>query len=232
MPRTPPQIYVGRKVCDGPCGRWLHDVDFKPRWKKFKKKPRGDRRRSHNLIKTERIKEDGKVIWVKGPYYDNLCARCRSQRSMSQIKAKLEAMTPAEKRRWMNYRNEMERNRVNGRHERTDNLERRLRVQIANAKAVIGQTRATYNGDELMPLMPFRLYLLRLIKSGWTMQAIATQTHRDEAEVRRWAEGIYWEGPCNPQPLHSVSLGTIDQVLVGMNESPDKLNELYPWEEK
>lgn len=233
MPRTPPQVYVGRKLCDGPCGRWRHDVDFKPRWKKFKKKPKGIKRDAHNVITTVKIHEpdQAKPIWVKGPYYDNLCASCRNARTLEQHRIKLEMMTEEERLAYNKHRRELEHRRVYGNTERNEKLRARLANQIRNAKAVVGAPRR-YEGEMMMPLLPFRLYLLRQLRQGYTTSEIGRIVHRDEAEVRRWAEGIYWEGGCNPQPIHNISLGTVDSVLVGLGESPYKLTELYPWKEK
>lgn len=233
MPRTPPQVFVGRKLCDGPCGRWRHDVDFKPRWKKFKKKPKGINREAHNKITTFKIREPDQIkpIWVKGPYYDNLCSSCRSARTMEQHQAKLDAMTEQERLEYQRHRKELERRRVYGNTKRNEKLTVRLARQIHNARAAIGAS-TKRDGEMMMPLLPFRLYLLRQLRQGYTASDIARIVHRDEAEVRRWIEGIYWEGECNPMPIHNISLGTVDSVLVGLDESPDKLNELYPWEEK
>lgn len=234
MPRTPPQEYIGRKLCDGPCGRWRLDVDFKPRWKKFLRKPKGIKRDAHNKIVTVRVREPGRVkpIWVKGPYYDNLCFSCRTKRTIEQHQAKLDAMTEKERAELKRHRATLERQRVQGNTQRNAILEQRLDRQIKNARAVLGRTRTTRNGERLMPLLPFRLYLLRQLRQGFSVRGIAETTKHDEALIRRWVDGIYWEGECNPQPIHSISLGIVDEILVNMGESPDKLNELYPWEDE
>lgn len=80
--------------------------------------------------------------------------------------------------------------------------------------------------------MPFRLWLLRQTRYGHTITAIARAADVDEAQVRRWAEGIYWESDCNPQPIHHITLGNVDKLLNAMGEAADVLDELYPYIEE
>lgn len=115
--------------------------------------------------------------------------------------------------------------------DRLEKKERRLERKIRNINSVLPKERTTYNGDRLVPLMPFRLWLLaRLQKEGIPIAVFADRVHKDESLIRRWMEGIVWETQCNPQPIHSITINNVDEVLTRSGELPTKLNELYPWE--
>lgn len=110
--------------------------------------------------------------------------------------------------------------------------EGRLQRKIENLNAISPRALTTYNGEELVPLLPFRLWLLRTIQlSGETIRAFADRVQRDEAEIRRWMQGIVWVSDCNPQPIHTVTLKNVDEVLTRSGVGPEMLNELYPFTE-
>ena len=110
---------------------------------------------------------------------------------------------------------------------------RRLQRKIENINAVSPPPRLVYNGDTLVPILPFRLWLLSYMRrSEETIKAFADRVQQDEAIIRRWMEGIVWEGDCKPRPVHSVSIGIVDKVLTLSGVGPHMLDELYPYIEE
>jgi len=140
-------------------------------------------------------------------------------------------MTPEQFAAWKRHRSNLEHARINQGENKYKRRAQRLDRQIKNIRAVVGHTKRTYQNQTLMPIMPFRLWLLRQIVQGETVASIAKASHKDEEEIRRYTTGIYWDGPCDPQPIHTVTLGIIDDVLTAMGQGPDVLDELYPYME-
>jgi hypothetical protein len=199
---------TGRQHC-ARCGRWKLSVEF--RWKAAKSGPP-----TGNGVHKELVGDQ----WYIWPYIDSVCIECRNKagklrdrsrskaRQLARVYDSIEHMTYEKKAKY---------------------LEKRIR----NVRSVMPHIIRQYYGEErLVPLMPFRLWLIRSIhRGGGNLKAFAEIVQRDESQIRRWAEGIYWEGECNPAPIHSITLRNVDEVLTMAGESPDKINELYPWED-
>jgi len=115
-----------------------------------------------------------------------------------------------------------------GHHAQAEKDAKLIHQKLLNIKAAYPYVR----GDHVS-LLPFRMFLLREMRmTGISIHEIANAIHRNENMVRRWVEAYYWEGECTPHPVHSIDLGSVDDVLTALGYSPDTLNDLYPYVER
>lgn len=183
------------------CTRWRLITDFKWRWRKVRS-TKGSRQR-HEV-----------------PTIDTICESCR--RAIER--ARYHAKSLAE-------RQEIGR-RVNAKaQERKQREAARVAEQLRLASITKGLPKSKYGGSEMLPLMPFRLWLLVAIRERGGVQAFANQIERDESQIRRYAEGIYWESDCRPRPVNGVTLDVVDDILSAAG-SQYQLGILYPLSEE
>jgi predicted Fe-S protein YdhL (DUF1289 family) len=149
---------------------------------------------------------------------DTICISCRREEERIRYRSK----SPAEKQEMFK--------RINDRtRRRREREEARLQAQIANARAAAAKIRATYGDNTLLPLMPFRLWLLARLRQENSLQEFADSVGYDAAQLARYAEGIWWESDCRPHPVDAITLGTADEILVKAG-AEHMLSILYPWE--
>ena len=93
------------------------------------------------------------------------------------------------------------------------------------------------HGNEAeLDLTPFRMWILGKSRQEGGAVALATQLGIDEKNVRRWLHGYDWDNDdgwgswarCEPRPIRTVSVRTVDEVGIGLGE-PDLLERLYPF---
>jgi hypothetical protein len=124
--------------------------------------------------------------------------------------------------------------------------ERRAKGVQANRQAVRRQAkqhevikraqRAARTPRGHLPLVPFRMWLLGKARLEGGTSALARQLDMDEKNVRRWLHGYDWDNDegwggwakCEPRPVYSVDVGTVDAAGVALGE-PDLLERLYPY---
>jgi hypothetical protein len=85
------------------------------------------------------------------------------------------------------------------------------------------------DGVRYVDAVPFRMWLLRRHReSGYDVARLADDIGRDHSQVSRWLQGYQWNGAgLDPEPLRSISLATVDEVAVALND-PGLVTRLYP----
>jgi hypothetical protein len=74
------------------------------------------------------------------------------------------------------------------------------------------------------------MWLIKTLRHT-TLSRLAEQLGRDDSQVKRWANGYYWEPGAEPRPFFAIELRTVDEVLTNYGR-PDLLNEIYPFIEE
>lgn len=183
------------------CTRWRHDVDFRWRWRKARK-VRGKGARPRAAVAT----------------VDSVCAACRR----TEERYRYHHMTQEEKQQRIK--------RINAaKVKRRAKLEAQVRqLRRANPRW----------GDRRVDLVPFRMWLLAKARQNGGAVALATEIGCDEKNVRRWLHGYDWDDEpgqdrytCEPRPIYSINVGTVDSVGVALGEA-DLLDRLYPYTEE
>ena len=151
---------------------------------------------------------------------DTICIACRREEERQRYNNK----SPAEKQVMFHRINERTR-------DRRRREEAKLQAQIANAKLAAGKIRAKYGDNTLLPLMPFRLWLLKRLRQENSLGEFASSVGYDPSQIMRYAEGIYWESDCRPHPIDAITLGNVDEILTKAG-SEHMLSILYPWEDE
>lgn len=189
---------VGRKNCKR-CGRWRHLVDFRWRWRRSR-------------LKQDRQRSEAKRPRSDKPYIDTVCSYCRREAERNRYHSK-----SIEERRIIGIRANRNRRK----------REIRLNDDILLAQAEIKKLRVQMGVDrKLVPLLPFRLWLVEQQRILGTARAVARMIGYDEEQVRRWMNGYLWEAG-RPIPINSIHLEIVDNSLVAAGQQ-HRLGELYP----
>lgn len=193
-------ITCGRMNCRR-CTRWLPITEYRWRWRRVRSKGTGYKQR-HEV-----------------PTIDSICVACRRSEEHERYHSK-----SLEERQAIG-------RRVNQKaFERKQREEAKLAKKIQQANLVVNGNKTKYGDETVLPLMPFRLWLLRTLRQYPTLKAFADEIRRDEATIRRWAEGIYWAAECDPRPISGIKLATVDDILTAAG-AQDQLGVIYPYVE-
>jgi len=98
---------------------------------------------------------------------------------------------------------------------------------VRNVNLVLNKGSGQYNPEFEVPFLPFRFWVLKTLRRMSVME-LAETIGRDESQVRRWADGFYWETDGEPRAYHAIELRTVDQIFTNYGR-PDILNEVYPF---
>lgn len=152
----------------------------------------------------------------KRPVIDTVCIACRNRKERERY----HSLSPEEKHAYGQL--------VNKRAKKRRDQERQLLLRkMRNIKVSSGNANATYGGDPVLPLMPFRLWLITYAKNFETTQQFADAAQVDESVLRRYMDGIIWEGKDDPRPVNGITLGNIDEILYNLGQQ-HQLPILYP----
>lgn len=230
--RRSQELDLRRRNCKS-CTRWKHAIDFPWRWKKNGKdlpvpyiggtclvcKSKKEKKKYHTLTpeeKEERIKR-GIALAAK-----------RRQEERQEAEVERRRANELEKRigTLEDRRQEAETAR-----RRADELEKRvgtLESRLVAWRARVGVTKTQLNGDTMVDLLPFRMFLLRQARLQDGPSSLALKVGVDESRVRRLMDGFYWEGDCRPRPIRQVNVALVDEFLVRLTGNSVQLWELYP----
>lgn len=93
--------------------------------------------------------------------------------------------------------------------------------------------RDTYNGQPLLDLTPFRMWLIIKHREYGQIKVLARMLDLHEDQVRRYLDGFVWERPrsegadyCGPTPVRCVTVDVVDRALQA--EGSTNLKDLYP----
>lgn len=203
MPKVLLELDLRRRNC-ARCTRWKHAIDFPWRWK------------TRGVVR-------------EIPLIHNVCLVCKSEIE----NARYHALSPAQKQERGRQANERARQRRWGLQEEVEESHKVIaqfqerEEQIALYKKRVSHSRK-HNDEIHLDIVPIRMLLLRQarIRDGGASE-IAALIGVNEAIVRRHLNGFYWEGRCDPRPIRTLALSTIDRYLVILN-AEERLEELYP----
>jgi hypothetical protein len=149
------------------------------------------------------------------PTIDVICFACRREEERERYANK----TAEEKREIGKRANKNTRDRRQ--------KERELQESLRNTVKVLAGTQKKLRGDTLLPLMPFRLWLLSHLKEYGGLAGLAKRARLSEDTIMPYLEGIWWESDCRPHPLDGVRLGFVDSFFTRL-EIPDQMVVIYP----
>lgn len=183
------------------CGRWRLATDYRWRWHKHRRKGARGRQARSNR-----------------PTVGTVCMVCLRQME----RARYAALAPAA------------RQAVGVR--ANDNARKRKEKMEETAKRA---ARVLRHGNGQLDLTPFRMWLLGKARQEGGAVALGSQMGMDEKNVRRWLHGYDWDNDegwggwakCEPRPVYTVDVATVDRVGVALGE-PDLLDRLYPYAEE
>lgn len=193
------ELDLSRKNCTK-CGRWKLAIEFPWRWK-----------------------SRGRVLGI--PYIHSVCLTCKSARERERY----DSLTPEQKKEKGIKANKQAYERRHKLTARVIKLEARvetLEERLQKYRKRVGINKRTHDNEILLDIVPIRMFLIRQTRM-YSMKEIARQVGVDEAAVRRHVQGFYWESSCDPRPVRTVTLSTVDKYLVRLN-AEERLDELYP----
>lgn len=154
------------------------------------------------------------------PVIEGTCHACRREQARERYQAR-----PLEERRAIG---------------RRANENRRKRIEQAREQAHRAR-RAYLPGGGLaeLPLTPFRMWLIGRARANGGANSLAREIGVNDEMVRRWLQGYVWDNDpgwggwasCEPRPIYTVGVATVDRVGVALGE-PDLLDRLYPYNEE
>jgi hypothetical protein len=100
---------------------------------------------------------------------------------------------------------------------------------VRNVNMVLNGGSSHYDPSFEVPFLPFRFWIIKMLRKMNASQ-LADTIGRDESQVRRWADGFYWESDGEPRAYYTIELRTVDEVFTNYGR-PDFLNEVYPFVE-
>lgn len=150
---------------------------------------------------------------------DNVCRSCRRE----QERQRYHSLTPEQRHDYGVRANE-----------NTAKRKAKLLEQVGRARMI--QERKDPEWDDFkVDIVPFRMWVLGQVRIYGGTQQFALRLGLDEGLVRRWANGYDWDvdserswGQCEPRPIFSVTVATVDKVGVAMDD-PGLLERLYPF---
>jgi hypothetical protein len=193
------ELDLRRKNCTK-CKRWKLAIEFPWRWK-----------------------SRGRALAI--PYIHSVCSSCKTQKERERY----DALTPEEKRakgKKANRQAYERRHKLNAQVVKLKTRVETLEERLDKYRKRVGIAKRTYDNEILLDIVPIRMFLIKQARIS-SMKSIARQVGVDESLVRRHVQGFYWESSCDPRPVRTVTLSTVDKYLVRLN-AEQRLDDMYP----